>query len=286
MYTPVLTSPQEQVLALISAGSTISQAAQSANVHRNTVHNWVRSQADFRLALSHAQYFKALFWREQAEQLASAAVDAIRDTLTGAGLPAAVRLKAAQSILALATTPPPEFQAPNLLDLIATPTLPLQSRPVESVAPVQHAAGCPPGRPLGPAALLAAAEAPVIPPTPPEPASKTVHNSAQSIPDGASTRPRPALPPPGPAAPSAVHNSAQSIQEGRPTPLRSAIQPAHPPSAPETAPNPPQPVRAGGKIGRNDLCPCGSGKKFKRCCLNEDGAAVPSVARTEPRAAA
>lgn len=21
------------------------------------------------------------------------------------------------------------------------------------------------------------------------------------------------------------------------------------------------------KIGRNDICPCGSGKKFKKCCL-------------------
>jgi tetratricopeptide (TPR) repeat protein len=28
------------------------------------------------------------------------------------------------------------------------------------------------------------------------------------------------------------------------------------------------------KIGRNDLCPCGSGKKYKRCCLaNEEAAA-------------
>ena len=24
------------------------------------------------------------------------------------------------------------------------------------------------------------------------------------------------------------------------------------------------------KIGRNDLCPCGSGKKYKRCCLATD----------------
>jgi preprotein translocase subunit SecA len=24
-------------------------------------------------------------------------------------------------------------------------------------------------------------------------------------------------------------------------------------------------VRAGGKVGRNDPCPCGSGKKFKHC---------------------
>jgi uncharacterized protein YecA (UPF0149 family) len=23
------------------------------------------------------------------------------------------------------------------------------------------------------------------------------------------------------------------------------------------------------KIGRNDPCPCGSGKKFKKCCLNK-----------------
>jgi preprotein translocase subunit SecA len=27
-----------------------------------------------------------------------------------------------------------------------------------------------------------------------------------------------------------------------------------------------QPVRAEEKIGRNDQCPCGSGKKYKNCC--------------------
>ena len=26
-------------------------------------------------------------------------------------------------------------------------------------------------------------------------------------------------------------------------------------------------VRAGAKIGRNDVCPCGSEKKYKKCCL-------------------
>ncbi len=29
---------------------------------------------------------------------------------------------------------------------------------------------------------------------------------------------------------------------------------------------PPRPARAGAKIGRNDPCPCGSGKKYKKCC--------------------
>ena len=27
-----------------------------------------------------------------------------------------------------------------------------------------------------------------------------------------------------------------------------------------------QPVVKGKKVGRNELCPCGSGKKYKRCC--------------------
>ena len=29
---------------------------------------------------------------------------------------------------------------------------------------------------------------------------------------------------------------------------------------------PKQPVRAAPRVGRNDLCPCGSGKKYKKCC--------------------
>ena len=27
-----------------------------------------------------------------------------------------------------------------------------------------------------------------------------------------------------------------------------------------------QVVRSGDKVGRNDPCPCGSGKKYKKCC--------------------
>ena len=30
-------------------------------------------------------------------------------------------------------------------------------------------------------------------------------------------------------------------------------------------------VRQSAKIGRNDPCPCGSGKKYKKCCLNKSG---------------
>jgi len=30
--------------------------------------------------------------------------------------------------------------------------------------------------------------------------------------------------------------------------------------------NPPKPKTAEKKIGRNALCPCGSGNKYKKCC--------------------
>lgn len=38
----------------------------------------------------------------------------------------------------------------------------------------------------------------------------------------------------------------------------------------ETASGKPKPiVRPGSRLGRNDPCPCGSGKKYKKCCMNE-----------------
>lgn len=33
--------------------------------------------------------------------------------------------------------------------------------------------------------------------------------------------------------------------------------------------NSPSPIRGEPKVGRNDLCPCGSGLKFKKCCLHK-----------------
>ena len=32
-------------------------------------------------------------------------------------------------------------------------------------------------------------------------------------------------------------------------------------------------TRPAPKIGRNDPCPCGSGKKYKNCCMRKSGAA-------------
>jgi hypothetical protein len=54
-----------------------------------------------------------------------------------------------------------------------------------------------------------------------------------------------------------VHNSAQNAQPAQPKP--EPIRREHP------------------KIGRNEPCPCGSGLKFKRCCLNKPSEGVKAA---------
>ncbi len=39
------------------------------------------------------------------------------------------------------------------------------------------------------------------------------------------------------------------------------------------------------KIGRNDLCPCNSGKKYKKCCMARDEAAALAARAAQPEAA-
>ncbi len=39
-----------------------------------------------------------------------------------------------------------------------------------------------------------------------------------------------------------------------------------------------QPIVRGEKVGRNDPCPCGSGRKYKKCC----GAAVGGTKNAQP----
>ena len=36
------------------------------------------------------------------------------------------------------------------------------------------------------------------------------------------------------------------------------------------------------KVGRNDPCPCGSGKKYKKCCLDKSGERVVPANRRKP----
>jgi preprotein translocase subunit SecA len=63
-------------------------------------------------------------------------------------------------------------------------------------------------------------------------------------------------------APENVREAAPEEQEDRSQYVENRSE------APARGPQPPrriEPVRAEPRVGRNDPCPCGSGKKFKNC---------------------
>ena len=72
---------QDQIIAALSSGVSLTAAADAAGIHRNTISNWLRISAPFRAALAEAQYDRALFIREQAESLADIALQTIREIL-------------------------------------------------------------------------------------------------------------------------------------------------------------------------------------------------------------
>jgi preprotein translocase subunit SecA len=63
-------------------------------------------------------------------------------------------------------------------------------------------------------------------------------------------------------------DDSSRLQTSRPGLEQPSAAPNGRPGAPRQAPPPPkktEPVRAEKKVGRNDPCPCGSGKKYKQC---------------------
>ena len=84
-----------------------------------------------------------------------------------------------------------------------------------------------------------------------------------------------------------LHKLAQADAEPEPDPEPAIGEdplPMHNPAQAESkltpGPRPLSPVPGGQrppKVGRNDLCPCGSGKKYKRCCLGKSSPAAAAA---------
>ena len=62
------------------------------------------------------------------------------------------------------------------------------------------------------------------------------------------------------------HKPVQAAPKGPPVPGKAPEPPPAGAASPEPAKAAPASAPAGPKVGRNDPCPCGSGKKFKKCC--------------------
>jgi hypothetical protein len=84
-------SPQQfDVICALSSGATITAAAEAAGIHRNTIVNWRRNSPPFQHAFAHAQYDRALFFREKTEGLVDLAFQTLQAILVDPGTPAAV----------------------------------------------------------------------------------------------------------------------------------------------------------------------------------------------------
>ena len=117
-------SPQQlEVIDALSSGANLSDAAAQAGLHRNTIAYWRRNFPRFHVALAHAQYDRALMFRERAEALADLAFETLRGILTDPKASPSVRLKAAIFVIEKAVTPaPPKPDKPiTFNDLFAAP---------------------------------------------------------------------------------------------------------------------------------------------------------------------
>src|SRR5262245_49729200 len=116
MFPTVVLKPQmEQVLSLLSNGSTITEAADAIGVHRNTIMNWRRTSAVFQRRWHTMQYEQAMHWREQIQTLAPTALETLRQILEDPKASPSVRLRAALAVVKdLAAPAPAQPEFPDL----------------------------------------------------------------------------------------------------------------------------------------------------------------------------
>ena len=99
-YGPQLSPRQLKALTALAQGSTVTDAAKLAGVHRSTVHNWCTDIAGFTAALRHSRIQTVQAIEDGLQSMATLALDTIRHLLESEKTPPSIRLKAAQSILA------------------------------------------------------------------------------------------------------------------------------------------------------------------------------------------
>jgi hypothetical protein len=94
-----LTAKQVSVIEALASGATLTDAAKKAEVDRTTVYLWMRKDDLFVAELNRSRREVADAMRAQLGGLAWEAIRAVREVLTGADIPAVVRLKAALAVL-------------------------------------------------------------------------------------------------------------------------------------------------------------------------------------------
>ncbi len=92
-------SAQTKVILSLAQGVTISKAAQSAGIHRSTVHDWLKNDQQFAAALRQARKEYVLTLRDELQELTAMALSTLRSLLEEPATPASVRFRCALALL-------------------------------------------------------------------------------------------------------------------------------------------------------------------------------------------
>jgi transposase-like protein len=111
-----LSPVQAQVVAALAEGATVSGAARQADIHRTTIHHWIRNHAEFKAAAEQAQAEYASALSDEMRELSALALKTLRDVLERSDLSAAVRLKAALAVLNRPHFPKPGWHLPERIE--------------------------------------------------------------------------------------------------------------------------------------------------------------------------
>jgi hypothetical protein len=112
--TADLTPDQQLVLTLLAEGKTLTAAAETAGIHRNTILNWRRAVPAFAAELDRATREQALAWQEEAANAVPLAFQAILAVLNDPAASASLRLRAAGMILKMADLKSDSSASPRL----------------------------------------------------------------------------------------------------------------------------------------------------------------------------
>ena len=100
LISSVTLSPKQlQVAVALAQGHTVSAAAREAGVHRGTIYQWIRTEAEFKAAAGEAKREYVAKLNDDLRELSAHALDTLRSLLDDPSTPPLVRLKAAIAVL-------------------------------------------------------------------------------------------------------------------------------------------------------------------------------------------
>jgi transposase-like protein len=94
-----LSAVQQQVVAALARGRTITAAAAEAQLHRSTIYNWLNTLRAFNAALADARSQYAEQLRDEMKELSATALETLRTLLQDPQTSSTVRLRASLAIL-------------------------------------------------------------------------------------------------------------------------------------------------------------------------------------------